>query len=97
MTFEVEGDGQLTPQSVSGSETVHGSLYGFTWGSRDIQKCSDGLGLYRVEFHTNAFFLLVSTCSLGLYVPQVVEWWCQASEQADDGEILGTVPEYSRN
>ena len=97
MSFEVEGDGRLTPQSITGRETVHGSLYGYTWGSRDIQKCSGGLGLYRVEYHTNALYILVSTCSLGLYVPQTVEWWCQAPEQVDDGEILGIGPKDTTN
>ena len=88
MSFELEGDGLKTPESKHGSETVHGSLYGFIWTSREIEKSSDNLGLYRVEYHTNILFILVSTCSLGLYVPQTVEWWCQAPRQDDDGPIL---------
>lgn len=88
MSFELEGDGLKTPQSKHGSEIVHGSLYGFMWASREIEKCSDNLGLYRVEYHTNLFYILASTCSLGFYVPQTVEWWCQAPKQDDDGPIL---------
>lgn len=86
MSFELEGDGLKTPKSSHGVETVHGSLYGFEWASRNIVKSSDGLGLYRVEYHTNALYILVSTCSLGLYVPQTVEWWCQAREEDDSDE-----------
>lgn len=93
MSFELEGDGQLTPESVCQSETVHGSLYGFEWKDRVVTKCSDNLGLYRVEFHTNAAYLLVSTLSLGLYVPQTVEWTCQAPiDVEEEGEILGSIP-----
>ncbi len=89
MSFELEGDGLKTPKSAHGSETVHGSLYGFEWSSREIEKCSDNLGLLRVEYHTNILYILASTCSLGLYVPQAVEWWCQAPPLDDnDGPIL---------
>lgn len=90
MAFEVEGDGELTQNSCHGSETVHGSFWGFSWHDRDIEKCFDGSGLYRVEFSTNAFFALASVASIGFYVPQTVEWWCQAlvDEDEEDGELL---------
>lgn len=74
-TFELEGNGAITPQATTNSETVHGSLYGFRWRSFTVEKC-DTDSLFRVEFHTNAGFLVLSTLSLGLYVPQTVEWWC---------------------
>jgi len=83
-TFEVEGSGSLTPEAVTGSETVHGSLYGIDWGSHVVEKCGAD-SLFRVEYHTNAAFLLASVASLGLYVPQTVEWWCY-SPNAGDGD-----------
>lgn len=90
MSFELEGDGLLTNDSCNGSETVHGSLYGFKWAQHDVEKCYDGLGIYRVEYQTNIFFIVASVCSLGLYVPQTVEWWCQAPESnEEDGPLLG--------
>ena len=87
MTFELEGDGAQDSYSKNDSETVHGSIYSFKWKKRNIEKCENGQGIYKVEFHTNAGFLLVSVLSLGLYVPQTVEWWCQAPE-AGDGPIF---------
>jgi hypothetical protein len=89
-TFEIEGDGLKTPQSAHGAETVHGSLWGFTWADRDIEKSSQGLGLLRVEYHTNVFFVLATVISLGLYSPHTVEWWCQAPAPGDDdGPLFG--------
>ena len=90
-TFEVEGDGELLPSSEHGSEVVHGSLYKTTpWKSRSIDKCPNGLGLYRVEYYTNGLFVLASALTLGVYVPQSVEWWCQAevSDSDDTDELI---------
>jgi len=84
-TFELEGRGAFTPESHSGSETVHGSLYGFKWREFSPEKCL-GENLFRVESHTNAGLLLVSVLSLGLYVPQTVEWWCAAPQIDEDVE-----------
>ena len=86
-TFEVEGSGSITPDAITGSETVHGSLYGIDWASRVTEKCG-GDSLFRVEYHTNAVFILASVASLGLYVPQTVEWWCSGSDtDAEDEEV----------
>ncbi len=84
-TFEVEGNGSITPEAIAGSETVHGSLYGFKWREFDIEKCEDNT-LFRVEFHTNAGLLLASFLTLGLYVPQTVEWWCNSPTTDDEDE-----------
>ena len=84
-TFEVEGSGAIAPESITGSETVHGSLYGFRWRPFDIEKCGDD-SLFRVEYHTNAGLLLASFVTLGLYVPQTVEWWCNAPADDDEDE-----------
>ncbi len=84
-SFEVEGNGSVTPQAITGSETVHGSLYGFYWQPITIEKCEPD-SLFRVEYHTNAILLLASVASLGLYVPQTVEWWCNSHSVDDDNE-----------
>lgn len=84
-TFEVEGNGWITPDAKTGSETVHGSLYGFRWRPFNVEKCG-GDSLFRVEFHTNAGLLLTSIVTLGLYVPQTVEWWCYAPSNDDEDE-----------
>ncbi len=84
-TFEVEGNGSITPEAIAGSETVHGSLYGFHWRETDIEKCGDNT-LFRVEYHTNAGLLLASLLTLGLYVPQTVEWWCNSPSTDDENE-----------
>lgn len=84
-TFELEGSGSITPEAVTGSETVHGSLYGFQWKEFDIEKCGNNT-LFRVEYHTNAGLLLASLLTLGLYVPQTVEWWCNSPSTDDEDE-----------
>ena len=84
-TFEIEGRGSVKPDAITGSETVHGSLYGFEWRPFAIEKCGDD-NLFRVEYHTNALLLAASVLSLGLYVPQTVEWWCDAGNGEDEDE-----------
>lgn len=84
-TFEVEGNGSITPEAITGSETVHGSLYGFHWQPVTVEKCGVD-SLFRVEYHTNAILLLASVATLGLYVPQTVEWWCNSPSVDDEGE-----------
>lgn len=84
-TFEVEGNGSITPEAKTGSETVHGSLYGFRWRPFDVEKCGAD-SLFRVEHHTNAVLLLASVATLGLYVPQTVEWWCYSPSVDDEDE-----------
>ena len=81
--FELEGTGAITPDAMTGSETVHGSLYGFRWRPHTVEKCGQD-SLFRVEVQTNVAFLLVSVASLGLYVPQTVEWWCHAIDVSDE-------------
>lgn len=80
MSFAVEGDCPKTPDSKFGQETVHGSLYGFNWddGTRQVRKADNGLGLAKVEYHTNAFYVLISVVSLGTYVPVDVDYWVEA-------------------
>ncbi len=84
-TVEVEGSGSITPDAITGSETVHGSLYGFRWKEFDVEKCGTD-SLFRVEYNTNALLLAASVVSLGLYVPQTVEWWCYSPSGDDEDE-----------
>lgn len=87
-TMTIEGDGQKTPESETGTHTKHGSFYNVVWSEPPAEKCENGRGLYRVRYHTNALYVLVSVFSLGLYVPQTAEWWCDGTpNQEDDEEI----------
>lgn len=85
-TMTIEGDGQKTPESETGTHTVHGSFYGFVWSQPPVTKCGNGRGLYRVRYHTNAIYLLTSVISIGLYVPQTAQWWCDGASNGEDGE-----------
>jgi len=58
---------------------VHGSFYNFKWSEPPATKCKDGRNLYRVRSHTNALYSIASILSLGLYVPQTMEWWCDGT------------------
>jgi len=93
MTFAVEGDGEKTANSVTGTATVHSSLYGFDWSNWLVERCVDSRALYRVEYHTNAVYLVTSLVSLGLYAPQTVTWWCDDSRHVDDNGEEEYVPE----
>jgi uncharacterized protein YceK len=87
-TMTIEGDGVKSPESKTGTHTVHGSYYGFAWSEPPVTKCDNGRGLYRARHHTNFAYAFVSVISVGLYVPQTVEWWCDGTPNPDDdGEI----------
>ena len=90
-TFEVEGTGAITPDAITGSETVHGSLYGFRWKPFNPEKCGTD-SLFRVEYNSNALLLAASVLSLGLYVPQTVEWWCYKPVADDTDEEVWVPP-----
>jgi hypothetical protein len=87
-TTTLEGDGEKTPLSRHGVHTAHASFYGFDWSTPPVDKCANGQGLYRVRSHTNAGYALVSLLSLGFYVPQTLEWWCDGGRppSPDDAE-----------
>ncbi len=84
-TVELEGSGSITPEAITGSETVHGSLYGFRWKSFTTEKCGTD-SLFRVETHTNVGLILASVLTLGVYVPQTIEWWCYSPFDDEQGE-----------
>lgn len=85
-TLTLDSDAQKTPTSEHGTHTKHGSFYDFVWSEPPAEKCAQGKGLARVRYHTNIVYVLVSVVSLGLYVPQTVEWWCDGSTDSDDEE-----------
>lgn len=80
MSFPIEGDCPKTPDSKYGRETVHGSFYGFNWDddTREVRKANNRLGLAKVEYRTNFFYVLLSVISIGAYVPVDVDYWVEA-------------------
>lgn len=91
MTFEVGSNVSPTVSSTNGYEIVHGSIYGYRWREYHVQKCDES-ALSRVEYNFNWIELLASSISLGFYVPQTVEWWCEDSNVKDDEDEQGLNP-----
>jgi len=85
-TLTLDSDVPKTPTSETGTHTKHGSFYNFIWSEPTVEKCEQGKGFARTRHHTNAAYALVSILSLGLYVPQTVEWWCDGSTNDEDEE-----------
>ena len=80
--FPIEGSG--TPEiKTQPPDIIHGSFYGFKWKDYDIKKAHDGLGLYQVIYHTNYLYSAAAVLTLGLYVPQKLEWRVQTPPQKD--------------
>lgn len=82
--FTTEGSG--TNEKIVHSETVWQSYYGFDWHCRDVKKASNGLGLYQVTVHNDYLYSLIAVTSLGLVVPQTIEYQCQIPLPEDDDE-----------
>lgn len=98
MSFEVGSNASMTEESKVGSETVSGSLYGFSWGEYHVQKCNDS-ALALVEFTYTGWQFAASALSLGLYVSQTVEWWCDdpaVKDDTEDGDDLNPRGESAR-
>lgn len=87
-TFLIEGSGDRdkTPDAQKVEETIHGSFWGVRWGHRNVAKCEQQNELFRIKVHQNALFVLASVATLGVYVPQSVEWWCVAREDSSEDE-----------
>ena len=85
-TISIEGDVPKTTESITGTDTVHGSFYNFVWSASSVTKCENGQGLSRVRTHTNAVYSFASILSLGLYVPQTITWWCDGTPKDDEDE-----------
>lgn len=93
MNFELSSDANITQDSSNKSETVHGTMWGqWYWKDYNIQKCNDG-PLARTENTFTAPQLFLSAVTLGFYVPQTVEWWCQDVSTGDDSDEPGLRPE----
>ena len=82
MNVPIEGDCPKTPDSKFGTETVHGSYYGFNWDddTRQVRKAAEGLGLAKVEYRSNFVYALVSVLSLGAYAPVDVDYWVESPD-----------------
>ena len=84
MNFIIEGDA-WDKSKCRHHEVVHGSLYGIEWSDWNAGKeCGSRMGFYKVRYHTNLLYALVSLFTLGLYVPQSVEWWCQGPQETSE-------------
>jgi len=90
VVIEGSGDRDKTTSAQSVQETIHGSFWGSLWNTPSVSKCDKGQELYRIKYHQNALYALVSLATLGLYVPQAVEWWCvpRADSSTDEGPSL---------
>ncbi len=77
-SFELESSVGKNPKGqTNGSATIHGSFWWFDyWTNPEVTICETGYEIQRIETHQNALYFLTSLVTLGLYVPQDVEWWC---------------------
>lgn len=75
LSYVIEGGGEK--EAASGKETIVKNFYGINYGERKSVKCPGDLGLYKVQVSQNGLNVIASVFSLGFYVPQDVEWWCQ--------------------
>ena len=81
----IEGTG--IPSEKSQNKVIHGSFYGYQWcGPRTITQNAD---LHRVITHTNMLYSLAAVGTLGIYVPQEIEWWTVAPIPPNySGEVM---------
>lgn len=84
--IEGSGDRDKPPGAQKVEETIHGSFWGFRWGDQTVSKCEKNYELFRIKVHQNALFVLASVATIGLYVPQSVEWWCVARDESSEDE-----------
>lgn len=84
-TAKLEGKG--IPSEKRECEVIHNSYYGFQWcGPKTISQDDP---LKRVIIHDNMLYSLTSVFSLGLYVPQKIEWWTIGKVPPDyTGELM---------
>lgn len=81
--------------------TFHGSYWPFSWSGSgsgpesDVIKCKkDGkdncVGIHSVKYHTNLGYALGAVLTLGLWVPETVEWRCRVPAEDDSGAPIFT-------
>jgi hypothetical protein len=75
-------------------ETFHGSYWPFSWSGSgsgyesDGYRCKTDSGrLHSVKYQTNVGYALGAVLSLGLWVPEKVEWKCLVAED-DDSDVV---------
>jgi hypothetical protein len=70
------------PHYEAQSRTVVSWLWGLAQPSDiDEQRCN-GNGFAHVRARTNLGFSLISVVTLGIVMPQQIEWWCATDRQA---------------
>jgi len=86
------GPGNLTKEELNkypknGSATIYGCFYSKKpWTEWNREKAIKGIGLYDVRIHTNMLFMLTGVFTLGIVVPEGVEWELQDIHPRDTGE-----------
>ena len=86
------GSGNLTKEELEkypkkGSTTIYGCFYSKTpWTEWNREKAIKGIGLYDVRIHTNMLFMLTGVFTLGILVPEGVEWELQDIHPRDTVE-----------
>jgi len=81
---ETDTGGQRNAGTVCPSETAWQTYYGFDWSTPPVKKAKNGQGLYQVTVYNDYLCSLISVFSLGLAVPQRVEWQAQRPEPKDE-------------
>ena len=81
----IEGTG--IPSEKNQYRIIHSSFYGYQWtGTETITQDAE---LHRVITHTNMLYCAVAVVTLGLYVPQEIEWWTVALTPPNyNGELM---------
>jgi hypothetical protein len=70
------------PHYETQSRTVVSWLWGFAQASDVDEAHCNGNGLAHVRARTNLGFSLLSVATLGIVMPQQIEWWCATDRQA---------------
>ena len=68
-------------------ETYHGSFWGIPWDEPEL-KINKDHHLIRIYYHDNVLYLLASVVTLGVWVPQEVEWWSDEASDEEGGPSL---------
>lgn len=84
-SFAIQGGGNVTAKDgLRGHETVYSSCWKeSSWNKRCTLKDSRA-DFVKVRYKTNFFYSLASVVTLGVFVPQDVEWWL---EDVDAGTV----------
>lgn len=85
----------------STTTTFHGSYWPFSWSGTgtgpesNVVHCAEGcVGVHTVEYHTNLAYALGPILTIGLWVPETVEWWCLVETPDDEEDDIYTGNEF---